>query len=187
MTMVRSASWQFDCGQSDSAEGGPWADRCSVFSRTSNRAAARTAPWLRTDHRLPSVAAPHVGGDGQAEALLLCAGQAPSRRPAEKPIARDISSQKPPQNAITIHATTTCERRRGRQSRVVATCGLTSHGVIGSCCALGVRRVSQGPSLANFSPCRDKRQSNKFALNFATSNSPAIASCSTSRRRTAKS
>ena len=186
MTMVRSASWQFDCGQSDSAEGGPWADRCSVFSRTSNRAAARTAPWLRTDHRLPSVAAPHVGGDGQAEALLLCAGQAPSRWPAEKPIAGDISSQKPPKNAITIHATTTCERRRGRPGRVVATCGLTSHGVIASCCALGVRRVSQGPSLANFSPCRDIRPMNWRESKVATIDKRAGASGSTSRRRTTK-
>lgn len=50
------------------------------------------------------------------------------RRASTKPTANCMSNhtrhscKKPPQNAITNDATTTCERRRWRQNRVAATC-----------------------------------------------------------------
>ena len=98
--------------------------RFSVFSRPRNRApgawsskatnGAPTCPF-------PLGRARRVGGKVAAEALAVCAGHGHKRGQTKSPVQRDISPSRTAKSAVNIGTTKTCERRRGRQRRVVAT------------------------------------------------------------------
>ena len=56
-----------------------------------------------------------------AGAPVVCAGRTPSRGQMGNRARSDISYRKPARCAATVDTETSCERRRGRQDRVVAT------------------------------------------------------------------